>query len=138
MTNYLSPYRHFDGTAREAMTFYQSVLGGDLQLMTFGDMGMEGEHADRIMHGALTVRDGLVLMGADGPPGEEFLPGNSCSLALAGGDADELRRWFAGLSQGGEVQVELATQMWGDEYGQCKDKYGVTWMVNIAGESGPA
>ncbi|MCW2766982.1 MAG: hypothetical protein JWO11_2941 [Nocardioides sp.] len=135
MTNYLSPYLHFDGTAREAMTFYQSVLGGDLQLMTFGEMGMEGEHATRIMHGALTVRDGVVVMGADEPPGETLVHGNDCTLALAGDDADELRTWFAGLSEGGEVHVPLSKQMWGDEFGQAADKYGVTWMVNIAGES---
>jgi PhnB protein len=135
MTNYLSPYLHFDGTAREAMTFYQSVLGGDLQLMTFGDMGMEGEHATRIMHGALTVRDGVVVMGADEPPGETLVHGNDCTLALAGDDADELRTWFAGLSEGGEVHVPLSKQMWGDEFGQAADRYGVTWMVNIAGES---
>jgi PhnB protein len=134
MSNQLNPYLHFEGTAREAMTFYHSVLGGELRLMTFGEMGMEGEHASRIMHGSLDVRPGIALMGADGPPGEAFLPGNSCSMSLSGDDGDELPGWFAGISEGGEVHVPLAKQMWGDVFGQARDKFGVLWMVNIAGD----
>jgi PhnB protein len=32
--------------------------------------------------------------------------------------------------------VKLEKQMWGDEFGMCADKFGVTWMVNIAGQQG--
>ena len=65
----LNPYLNFpDAKAREAMEFYQSVLGGELNVMTFGDMGTEGPLADQVMHGQLEVPGGLVLMGADAPP----------------------------------------------------------------------
>ncbi|WP_425414785.1 hypothetical protein [Phycicoccus jejuensis] len=53
MASQLNPYLNFPGTAREAMTFYQEVLGGSLDVMTFGQYGMEGEGADGVMHAYL-------------------------------------------------------------------------------------
>lgn len=131
MASMLNPYLHFDGSAREAMTFYQSLFGGDLQLMTFGEMGMEGEGADQVMHSTLTAPNGFVLMASDTPPGMTLTRGETVTLSLSGDDGDELRRWFAALADGGETHVELAKQMWGDEFGQCADRFGVTWLVNI-------
>ena len=132
MSNQLNPYLHFDGTAREAMTFYQSVFGGELELMTYGTQGMEGPDADRIMHGSLSSPT-LVVMGADAPPGTTLHRGDSVTLCLNGDGADELRGWFAALAEGGEVHVPLEKQMWGDEFGQAADRFGVIWLVNIAG-----
>ncbi|WP_346385374.1 VOC family protein [Nocardioides sp.] len=133
MSNQLNPYLHFDGNAREAMTFYQSVLGGELSVMTFGDMGMEGDQATQVMHSSLDVRPGIALMASDGAPGEELIQGNNANVSLSGDEGDELRTWFAALSEGGEVHVPLEKQMWGDEFGQAADKFGVIWLVNIAG-----
>jgi PhnB protein len=47
-----------------------------------------------------------------------------------------LRSNWKQLSEGGTVMVQLEKQMWGDEFGMCADKFGVTWMVNIAGQQG--
>ena len=60
MTTQLNPYLGFRGQAREAMTFYQSVLGGQLEVMTFADqggMGVPDSEADQVMHSALSVPD---------------------------------------------------------------------------------
>ena len=130
MPNQLNPYLHLDGTTREAMTFYQSVFGGELELMTFGDSGMEGPGSDQIMHSSLTA-PGVTLMAADPPPGEQVVPGGAVRLCLNGDGADELRRWFAALAEGGEVHVPLEMQMWGDEFGQTADRFGLVWLVNI-------
>jgi PhnB protein len=27
--------------------------------------------------------------------------------------------------------MPLEKQMWGDEFGQCVDRFGISWMVNI-------
>lgn len=52
----LNPYLNFpDAKAREAMEFYQSVLGGDLTIMTFGDMGTEGPLGTQDRHERLRV-----------------------------------------------------------------------------------
>jgi PhnB protein len=126
----LNPYLHFDGTARDAITFYQSVFGGELSLNTFGELGMKGEQAEQVMHAQLQAPD-LVLMASDTPPGETLTSGNTVTLSLSGDDDATLRGWFDALSADGVVHVPLEKQMWGDVFGQLADKYGVTWMVNI-------
>ncbi|GEP33985.1 VOC family protein [Nocardioides szechwanensis] len=130
MATLLNPYLHFDGTARDAITFYQSVFGGELALNTFGEMGMQGEQAEQVMHAQLEAPD-LVLMASDTPPGETLTPGSTVTLSLSGDDDAKLRGWFETLADGGQINVPLEKQMWGDVFGQLADKYGVTWMVNI-------
>ena len=70
-------------------------------------------------------------MGADTPPGMERDSGSNITISLSGDDGDELRGYWEKLSEGGTVSVPLEKQMWGDEFGQCTDKFGVNWMVNI-------
>ncbi|CAM3490050.1 VOC family protein [Dermacoccus barathri] len=74
MASRLSPYLQFRDTARQALEFYHGVLGGDLTLSTFGDMGVEGQEAHKIMHGMLTTTDEFVLMGSDTPEQMEYTP----------------------------------------------------------------
>jgi PhnB protein len=134
MPSVLNPYLTFPGTAREAMTFYESVFGGDLKLNTFGEFpGADAATADRIMHAMLTTPSGFTLMASDEPPGTELKPGNNFSISLSGDDADELRGYWDKLSAGGEVAMPLEKQMWGDTFGQCVDPFGTPWMVNILG-----
>jgi len=131
MTSILNPYLHLDGDAREALTFYQATFGGELTVMTYGDMGMEGDLAPRVMHGQLSTPNGMTLMVSDGGTGEELERGNAWSLSLSGDDDAQLRGWFDALAAGGTVTVALAKQMWGDTYGQLVDRFGTPWMVNI-------
>ena len=135
----LNPYVNvLDGKAREALEFYQSVLGGELSIMTFGDMGTEGPLANQVMHGQLETQAGIVLMGADAPPEMvQVTFGDNVSVSLSGGqeDADELRGWFAQLSEGGDVRQPLEAAPWGDEFGMLVDRFGISWLVNIAGSA---
>ena len=134
MASRLNPYLIFSGNARDAMEFYASVLGGELTLSTFGEMGGSGsENPDHIMHGQLVNDRGYWLMGADSAPGTEGTPANS-PVSISG-DEDDLRGYFEALSDGGQVSVPLEKQMWGDEFGMVTDRFGVTWMVNI-GQAG--
>ena len=134
MATRLNPYISFGDTAREAMTFYQQVLGGNLELHTFSEYGGgEEPFADLIMHGVLETEDGLSLMGADTPPGMETRSGNNITISLSGDDGDKLHGYWEALSQDGTVGMPLEKQMWGDEFGMCVDKFGIPWMVNIAG-----
>jgi len=129
----LNPYLSFTDNAQQAMEFYQSVFGGNLTLSTFGEYGApDAAIADKIMHAQLETDSGLALMGADTPPGMEHNPGTNVSISLSGDDADELRGYWAKLSDGGAVSVPLEKQMWGDEFGACVDRFGISWMVNIA------
>ncbi len=136
----LNPYLTFEGNAREAVEFYQDVFGGELNVMTFGDMGAsehEGNQlpADGVMHAQLTTDQGFTLMAADQPPGETGTTPNG-HISLSGDEGDVLHGYFDKLGEGGNVDVPLAKQVWGDEFGQVKDKFGVNWLVNISGGQG--
>lgn len=128
----LNPYIGFTDNAREAMTFYQSVFGGELVLNTFGDFGAAGAESDKIMHAQLETPSGFTLMAADTPEGMEHRPGNNVSISLSGDAADGLDGYFAKLADGGTVTMPLEKQMWGDVFGMCVDKFGIAWMVNVA------
>ena len=132
----LNPYLSFKDNARQAMEFYQSVFGGELTVSTFADLGapVEGEEKDLVMHSQLSA-DTLVLMGADTPSHMEFSEGRNGSISLSGDDEATLRRYWDGLSAGGGISVPLDKAPWGDTFGMCTDRFGVSWMVNIAGEA---
>jgi PhnB protein len=131
MASRLNPYLIFSGNAREAMEFYASVLGGELTLSTFGELGgPDAATPDNIMHGQLVSDRGYWLMGADSAPDAEGTPENS-PVSISGDEGDAIRGYFEALSDGGQIAVPLEKQMWGDEFGMLTDRFGVTWMVNI-------
>lgn len=133
MTTVLNPYLNFRDTAKQAMEFYQSVFGGTLALSTFGEFHTSEDpaEADKIMHGMLTTDAGLVLMGADTPNAMDYAPAAGFSVSLSGEDEAELRGYWDKLVDGGTVTVPLEAAPWGDVFGMCVDKFGVSWLVNI-------
>jgi PhnB protein len=128
----LSPYLNFNGNAAEAMRFYHSVLGGELNIQTFGDAGVAQTDAEKnlTLHAALQG-GALALYASDGRPGQPVDFGDSVHLSLQGDDAAMLNKAFDGLAVGGRVDMPLAKQFWGDTFGMLTDKYGMHWMVNI-------
>jgi PhnB protein len=114
------------------MQHYEKVFGGNLVINTFGEFGdAGGADPDGVMHAMLETDGGLVLMASDMPPGAEHQGGQNISVSLSGEDAEELRGYWDGLSDGGTVTMPLERQMWGDEFGMCVDRFGIPWMVNI-------
>ena len=133
MASRLNPYLSFSDNAREAMEFYQSVLGGEMRINTFSEYGDEGN--DGVMHAMLETPGGFTLMASDTAPGMDYQEPSGFSISLSGDDETELRGYFDKLSEGGSVTMPLEKQMWGDQFGMLTDPYGMSWMVNIAGES---
>lgn len=132
MATTLNPYLNFDGNAREAMEFYQSVLGGELLVHTFGDSVPDaGEIADQVMHASLQTEAGYTIFASDTPPGMELASGSSITVSISGDETELLRSYWAGLTAGGAIGVPLEVQMWGDEFGAFTDRFGIPWMVNI-------
>jgi PhnB protein len=133
MTSRLNPYITFAGNARQAMEFYKSALGGELAMNTFAEFGNDGPDGDKIMHANLETPDGFTLMASDTPPGMDEPSGNNIAISLSGDDNDKLRGYWDQLTEGAKVTMPLERQVWGDEFGQFTDKFGIQWMVNIAG-----
>lgn len=134
----LSPYLNFPGNAREAMTFYQGVFGGELAVSTFAEFGGGGGMMpdEGTMHAQL-VHDGFTLMASDAMPGSETSWGGTrVYLAFFGDDLATFRGWFDALAEGGTVGQPLEQQVWGDVYGLVMDKFGLEWMFNISQPGG--
>ena len=136
MTARLNPYLGFRDTARQAITFYQSVFGGELTISTFAEFRASEDPAeqDKVMHSQLIGDTGLVLMAADTPNSMGYTAGGNHSVSLSGAKEDEteLRRYWERLSDGATITAPMATAPWGDTFGMCIDKFGVSWLVNIA------
>lgn len=135
MTTRLNPYLGFRDTAKQAMEFYHSVFGGELTQSTFAEYHASEDPAeqDKIMHSQLLTDNGLALMAADTPNSMEYTQGTNISVSLSGEDETELRGYWDKLVEGGTVAMPLERAPWGDTFGMATDKFGVIWLVNIAG-----
>jgi PhnB protein len=133
----LNPYLHFKDNTREAMDFYKSIFGGELTMSTFREgMNMQGPGSENIMHAQLTIGPEMTIMASDAPEGMPLNPGASVGMSLSGEASDEekLKGYWEGLSNGANITVPLASSPWGDTFGMLTDKFGMEWMVNIAGK----
>lgn len=135
MTVKLNSYISFNGNAKEAIEFYQSVFGGEVFMDTFDSFAdkMPIQEADKgkIMHAYLKGDNGIELMASDTPSGMQFQSGAQISLTLNGDDEEKLRGYWEKLGEGGQVAVPLDKAPWGDTFGMLTDKFGINWMVDI-------
>jgi PhnB protein len=132
----LSPYLNFSGNTKTAMEHYEKVLGGNLDIQTFGQtQGMEipSGYEDKIIHARLDS-NGITIMASDPMPAQEVQVGNNVRLSLNGTNHEELSQIFDKLAQGGNITMPMAKQFWGDTFGMLTDRFGIQWMVNITKE----
>jgi PhnB protein len=136
MQSKLNPYLSFKDNTREAMEFYRTVFGGKLDLSTFKDYhaSQDPNEDDLIMHSQLEAENGITIMASDTPNRMEYRAGTNMSMSLSGDNEAELKGYFEKLSAGGTVTMPLEKAMWGDSFGMLTDKFGVQWLVNIAGQ----
>jgi PhnB protein len=138
----INPYLNFDGNTEQAFQFYQSVFGGELQVVRFKDFKqMEGmpplsdSDKEKVGHAALALGPDRMLMGTDALEslGQKLTAGNNFSIAIEAASADEAEALFGKLSAGGTVGMPLMQTEWAEKYGMCTDKFGIQWMVNYTG-----
>jgi PhnB protein len=134
MRSTLNPYLRFRDTARQAMEFYQTVFGGKLQMQTFKEFHASHDPSEdnKIMHATLEADNGIVFMASDTPNNLEYRTGTNMSMSLSGDNEAELRAYYEQLSAGGTISMPLEKAPWGDTFGMFTDKFGVSWLVNIA------
>ncbi len=131
----LNAYIRFNGNCRQAMTFYQNCLGGELTLQTVAESAIAAqlppEAGNNIMHATLT-KGSLLLAGSDMAPAEGLQRGNHMVLMLNCSSTLEIETCFEKLSASGQVSMPLSTEFWGDTFGMLTDKFGNEWMLNYA------
>ena len=139
----INPYLNFPGTAEEAFAFYKSVFGGEfLCVNRFKDIPendkIPADAMDKIMHIALPIGNGNILMATDAPASMGFTlnVGNNLYLSVNVDSREEAERIFAGLSKGGKIEQPLADMFWGAYYGSFTDKFGIGWMVSYENPKG--
>lgn len=126
-----TPYLHFPGTAREALTFYGEVFGCSVQLHTFEEFKRTDGPAAAIAHGYLTEGP-LLLFAADVAGNEAPVRCEGMMLSLLGTAAPSiLKDWFSKLSDGGKVVDDLQVRPWGASDGQVIDRYGLHWLIGF-------
>jgi PhnB protein len=129
----LNVYLTFDDNAKDAMTFYQQTLGGDLQVMPFSSaegMPIPPGAENRTMHATLS-NGKMMLMASDTMPGMPLERGvNNYTLNIDCDDVAEQDKLWAALSGGGKVNMPLQDTFWGARFGMCVDKFGIAWMLN--------
>jgi len=131
----LHAYLCFNGQCDEAITFYCKALGASVVMKSyFRDMpdsetcpaGAE----DKVMHATLQMGESILMVsdgcGSDGPNFEDF------SLSISAADEGEAGRLFEALADGGDVQMPLAKTFWSPCFGMVKDRFGLSWMVNVS------
>jgi len=138
-----STYLNFPRNTEEAFIFYKSVFGGEFQggINRMGEVPpQEGmppladEDKNLVMHVALPITGGHLLMGTDAPESMGFnvVVGNNVHISLEPDTREEAERLFNALAAGGKITMALQDMFWGAYYGSCTDKFGVQWMVNVA------
>ena len=133
----LCPYLNFNGNCREAMTFYQSILGGELNFISAGESPMAEQMPpdmkDQILHSTLTKGSVTILLSSDAF-GSEVENGNAFHLSFTCQSEDHIRSLFGKLSNGGKVNHPLEAPFWGGLFTMITDKFGKNWMLSWDGK----
>jgi PhnB protein len=139
----VSTYLNFDRNTEEAFNFYKSVFGTEFE----GEIGRMGdvppqegqpplaeEDKNLVMHVALPILAGHMLMGTDAPEsmGMKLNQGNNVYINLEPDTRGELDELFKALSEGGKVEMKPQDMFWGDYFASCVDKFGTNWMFNCS------
>lgn len=140
MPSSLATYISLPGTTAEAMEHWHEVFGGDLEIIRYGDMELEGmpftPDPDAVAHSTLTLPAG-VIAGGDSMDDDNDYPvrGTAYSLLYTTDTADEARVLIEKLlAGGGTAGMPFEKAPWGDWYGQVFDRYGVMWSFSSSAE----
>jgi PhnB protein len=130
----LNTYLHFsNGKCEEALNFYIKALGAKpVMMLRYNEAPTANESskemAQKIMHGRITLGDG-VIMASDAPPGCVTDPAGF-SINIGVDTAKEAERLFTALSEKAEIRMPCAETFWAERFGMLVDQFGVPWMVN--------
>ena len=130
------PYLFFGGRCEEALEFYKSTVGAEVEmLMRFNESpeppppGMVPDGFEsKIMHATFRIGESTI-MASDGCGQESKFEG--FSLAISAADEPKVRQMFESLAAGGTVTMPLEKTFWSSLYGMLTDRFGISWMVMV-------
>lgn len=137
----ITPHLNFRGTARDALEFYRSVFGGELAVVTHAQVygTTDPAEAHLVSWGQVESDAGFRIMAFDVPAATQLDAGtNAFFVSARGTDVAELESYWAKLAEGAEIRVPLAEAAWSPRYGMLVDRFGVTWVLDLAAAGAPA
>ncbi|MEV0247091.1 VOC family protein [Nocardia sp. NPDC050712] len=145
---------NFHGQARAALEFYQSVFGGQATVITYGDFGMPAAAPDaaKVVYGEVVADNGFRVMAYD-VPGETVpvaeaavttrrehgttVTAEPFFVSVRGETVEEVGALWQGLAAGAAVIEEYGPAQWAPAFGMLRDRFGVTWILDVAAEYAP-
>jgi PhnB protein len=128
-------YLAFDGNCAAAMRFYESALGGKLEVLMSGAESpmadqMPKEYAQRILHARLALPGGGLLFAGDAPANIPYEGIKGVSIAIDYATTAEAEKVFATLAEGGQITMPMQPAFWARKWGMLVDRFGTPWIVN--------
>ena len=135
----VSIYLNFMGNTEEAFNFYKTVFNSDFVAPIMYNKDVEGmppmseSDANSVMHVAMPILDGFLIMGTDmlESMGHQLVVGNNTTISLDLADRAEADKFYNALAEGSTDCAPMSEQFWG-YWGCCLDKYGIRWMFNVS------
>jgi PhnB protein len=131
---HVQPYLNFDGRCDEALAFYKKAIGVELgMLMRWKDSPDKTmctpDNAEKVMHAQFQIGDTTVMASDGRNTGKPNFQGITLSIsASTEAEADGI---FAGLADGGQVQMPMGKTFFSPRFGMVADKFGVGWMILV-------
>ena len=128
----VTTYLHFNGNCREAMSFYQTCLGGELHLQPYPDASGKPstDPGAAIMHAQLSRAGTPTLMASDSSPEGPVHQGSNFSVSVECESLDEIERLYPAIGARGTVRLALSDMPWGARFGMLTDRFGIQWIFN--------
>ena len=138
MTVDVTPHLNFRGDARAALEHYQAAFGGELTVTTYADTGAVEDPAEAhlVVFGQVVAENGFRVMAYDVPASRPWSAGEApFFVSVRGDDVAELTGYWTALSQGATVVQPLGRSAWAPAYGMLVDRFGVTWVLDVAAKA---
>jgi len=132
----IQPYLFFNGRCEEALEFYKSALGAQVDFLMRYKESPEAPPPgkappgweNKVMHATFRI-GGNVLMASDGC--EEGAKFEGFSLSICVPTEADAKRAFDALSNGGRIKMPLTKTFWSPCFGMLTDRFGIMWMVSV-------